>query len=213
MARSRPALAEVEAPELLPQRASAVGTHRRVLEAALVAFGERGFNGVTVREIAKAAGIHVSSIYGHIPSKEMLLYELALLGHEDHYELVTSAVAAAGPDVVERVKAYVRAHVHAHTTHQQLARVSNSELHALTGPRHEHITKIRDSGSRLLIGLVDEGTQAGVFTPFDPWLAAAMIIGLGLRVAYWWGPQSIYSAETVEDAIVDAAMRILGVAG
>lgn len=198
--------------ELLPERADAVGTHRRVLEAALVAFGERGFNGVTVREIAKAAGIHVSSIYGHIPSKEMLLYELTLLGHEDHFELVSGAVAAAGPDVVDRVKAYVRAHVHAHTTHQELARVSNAELHALTGTRHEHIAQIRDRGSRLLIGLVEEGTQARVFTPFDPWLASAMIIGLGLRVAYWWSPRSIYSADVVEDAIVDAAMRILGVA-
>lgn len=197
--------------ELLPPRAGVVGTHRRVLEAALEAFAERGFHGVTVREIAKAAGIHVSSIYGHIPSKEMLLFELSLLGHEEHLAQVTQAVEGAGDDVVARVDAYVRAHVHVHITYQLVARVSNRELHALTGSRRQRIDEIRDQARQLIIDLVRDGTQAGLFRPADPWLAAVMIIGLGLRVSEWWSPHYGYPAPQIEDAIVDAANRILGV--
>src|SRR5581483_7564035 len=131
-------------PGLLPERSEAVGTHRRVLEAALVAFGERGFAGVTVREIARDSGIRVSSMYGHIPSKEMLLYELTVLGHEEHCDQVTRAVAEAGDDLLDRVKAWVRAHVHVHITYQLVARVSNRELHFLTGARQQRILEIRD---------------------------------------------------------------------
>ncbi|MHB8508090.1 MAG: helix-turn-helix domain-containing protein [Candidatus Dormibacteria bacterium] len=67
---------------LLPARADADGTHRRLLEAALVLFGDRGFHGVSVREIAEATGIRPSSMYAHLASKEQLLLELMLIGHE-----------------------------------------------------------------------------------------------------------------------------------
>ena len=197
--------------QLLPPRSAAVGTHRRVLEAALVAFGDRGFHGVTVREIAKGAGIHVSSIYGHIPSKEMLLYELSLLGHEEHLEQVTAAVAGAGGDLGDRVDAYVRAHVHVHATYQLVARVSNRELRSLTGVRRQRIDEIRDRARQILIDLIQEGTDEGVFQPSDPWLAAILTIGMGLRVSEWWTPEYGYSPAQLEDLIADAARKILGV--
>ena len=197
--------------ELLPPRTSAVGTHRRVLEAALVAFGDRGFHGVTVREIAREAGIHVSSIYGHIPSKEMLLYDLSLLGHEEHLEQVRTSVGAAGDGVLDRVDAYVRAHVHVHIAYQLVARVSNRELRALTGSRVERINQIREEARQILIDLVQDGTDRGVFHPADAWLAAIMIIGLGLRVSEWWSPAYGYSPAQMGDLMVDTGHRILGV--
>ncbi|MFN2462979.1 MAG: TetR/AcrR family transcriptional regulator [Candidatus Dormibacteria bacterium] len=213
MARSsRATLIPTEAVEqLLPDRAAAIGTHRRVLEAALVAFGERGFHGVTVREIARDAGIHVSSIYGHTPSKEMLLYELTVLGHQEHQEQVVTAVEAAGDDLLERLTAYVRAHVHVHITYRTLARVSNRELHVLTGVRQKRVVEIRDHSRGILTELIVEGARRGIVHSQQPILAAFMIGGLGLRVSEWWTPEMGYPATEVEDVIVDAAVRILGV--
>src|SRR5215467_1957839 len=42
---------------LLPPRARANGTLRRLQEAALVRFGEQGYHGVSIRELAEAAGV------------------------------------------------------------------------------------------------------------------------------------------------------------
>lgn len=194
----------------LPRRAEAVGTHRRVLEAALECLGERGFHGVTVREIAQRAGIHVSSIYGHIPSKEEVLFELSLLGHEEHAEQVGAALAAAGPDVRDRFTAYVRAHMHVHIRYCVIARVGNKELRFLTGSRRERIQAIRDSSRKLLEDVVEEGRLAGAFDIDDTWLATTLVLGLGHRACEWWRQDLGPSAEEVEAALVRAAIRIVG---
>jgi TetR/AcrR family transcriptional repressor of nem operon len=51
-----------------------VAEHRqRILEAAARLFRERGFEGVTVAEIMKAAGLTHGAFYGHFGSKEDLI--------------------------------------------------------------------------------------------------------------------------------------------
>src|SRR5947208_7175397 len=95
---------------LLPARAIADGTHRRLLEEALLLFGQRGFHGVSVREIAEATGIRASSLYGHLESKEQLLFELVIVGHEEHHDLLRRALLEASADPIDQISRLVRAH-------------------------------------------------------------------------------------------------------
>jgi AcrR family transcriptional regulator len=196
----------------LPPRATADGTHRRLLEVALETFGDRGFNGVSVRELAKAAGIHPSSIYSHLASKEALLLELMLLGHEEHCERVTVAVAAVAPDVeVAGLAAYVEAHVSFHLEYPLLGRVANRELHALSPPAAADVLRVRKTAESLLTDIIRRGVGAGVFTVDDPWLGAAMIGGMGIRVSEWWDPTLGFAPDDVRSAYRDGALRLLGV--
>ena len=70
------------------------GTRRRLWEAALTCFGERGYHGVSVREIAKMAGLQAGSVYSHVSSKEQLLADLMPLGHEEHRDMLRGAPRA-----------------------------------------------------------------------------------------------------------------------
>jgi AcrR family transcriptional regulator len=55
----------------------------RIREAARALFRERGFDGATLREIARRAGMGASSIYRHVRTKhELLVLELAELQEE-----------------------------------------------------------------------------------------------------------------------------------
>src|SRR5438552_2192791 len=108
---SQAAAAPSPPPPLLPPRATADGTHRRLLEEALVLFGQRGFHGVSVREIADASGIRASSLYAHLESKEELLFQLVSIGHEEHHELLRRALLEASSDPVDQITRVVRAHV------------------------------------------------------------------------------------------------------
>src|SRR6185503_5568621 len=45
---------------------------RRMLDAALTAFAERGYHGVAVPEVAAAAGVSTGTIYVYFESKEAL---------------------------------------------------------------------------------------------------------------------------------------------
>src|SRR4051794_25849854 len=48
---------------LLPDRAQAAGTLRRLYETALLLFGNRGFHAVSVRDLTRELGMQASSLY------------------------------------------------------------------------------------------------------------------------------------------------------
>src|SRR5262245_18806357 len=72
--------ATVQAGERTPVRAAAAegedGTRERILRTGERLFAERGFNGVSVRELAAAAQVNIASIGYHFDSKECLLSEV-----------------------------------------------------------------------------------------------------------------------------------------
>ncbi len=47
-----------------------MGTREKILEEALTLFSQKGYNGVSVREIAGAIGIKESSLYNHFANKQ-----------------------------------------------------------------------------------------------------------------------------------------------
>jgi AcrR family transcriptional regulator len=49
------------------------GTKEKIFDAAVELFAERGYDGVSVRDIAKAVGIRESSVYKHYGSKDEIL--------------------------------------------------------------------------------------------------------------------------------------------
>lgn len=62
-----------QAPESLRERKKRL-TREAILAAAQMLFGERGFDAVTVAEIADAANISVKTLFTYIGSKEELLF-------------------------------------------------------------------------------------------------------------------------------------------
>jgi AcrR family transcriptional regulator len=203
------AVRDENATPLLPARATADGTHRRILEAALVRFGERGFHGVSVREIAEAAGVRASSVYAHLESKEQLLFQLMLIGHEEHHECLRMALLEAGSDPIEQVTELARAHVRMHATFPLMARVANREMAALSPESKQRILDVRRSSELLFTDVIGRGLRMGVFHVGDQWLAFAAIGSMGLRVAEWWSDELDYDVEQVADTYATFAVRLL----
>ncbi len=54
---------------------------QKLLDAALIEFGERGFDSVSVRNICKRAGMNVAAVNYHFRDKESLYIETARLAH------------------------------------------------------------------------------------------------------------------------------------
>ena len=83
-------------------------TAERILNAALEAFRERGFETATMREIAQRAGVATGAAYYYFPSKDaivMAFYQRAAVGVAAEVEVAMDATA----DLRERVEAIVRA--------------------------------------------------------------------------------------------------------
>src|SRR5437660_324246 len=70
-------------------------TRARIAEVASRLFLERGYDSVTVAEIAREAGVSSVTVFNHFPRKEDLFLDRA----EDAVDLLRSAVRDRGPGV------------------------------------------------------------------------------------------------------------------
>ncbi|UBU16421.1 TetR/AcrR family transcriptional regulator [Nonomuraea gerenzanensis] len=71
--------------------AKTAAVRRRVLEACVEAFGETGFYGATMKDLAKRAGISHTGLLHHFPRKEDLLLGVLALRDERGTEFLQSA--------------------------------------------------------------------------------------------------------------------------
>jgi len=84
-------------------------TRRRLFEALATLMNERGFDVITLADIAAAAGVGRTAVYNHFSDKESLL--LGFITHEtDEYATRLQASLDDIDDPVEQLRAYVRAH-------------------------------------------------------------------------------------------------------
>ena len=181
-----------------------------MLVAALTRFGERGYHAVPVRDIARGAGVRASSMYEHRASKEDLLVDLMMAGHEEHRDWLIAAQRSAGGDPREQVSAIVHAHVRFHATYPLLARVCNRELGSLSPARLEQVLQVRNAAVLVISDAIDQGVREGVFHIPDEYLAAAAIGAIGIRVAEWYTPDTGYTIDEVADMYSLFALRLLG---
>jgi AcrR family transcriptional regulator len=88
-----------------PQQERSRTTRRRLIEAALDSFGERGWHGVTVAGIAERAGVSRGAAQHHFPTREdLVVAAVDLLGESQIDELRAKAAdLPSGASRIERV--------------------------------------------------------------------------------------------------------------
>jgi AcrR family transcriptional regulator len=195
----------------LPEGVTPAGTRGRILRSALRLFAEFGFFGTSIRDLAGDAGINSATLYAHYPSKEHILAELILAGHQELHQRLQEALVKTDPGPVEQLSALARAQVYAHTDFPLLALVANSELHALSPELAAPALALREQSRALLLQVLTHGVEQGVFDLDEVGLAAIAMGSLGVRVANWFGPDQPYTREQVADAFAGYALRMAGV--
>jgi AcrR family transcriptional regulator len=179
----------------------------RLFETAVVMFGERGFHGVSMRDLAGALGIKGASLYEHVPSKQRLLFEVTRIGLVEHRDRIKDALLDAGSDPADQMHALVRAHVQMQLRYSALARTCSLELRHLDDPLRERAVAIRVQSEQLFLDVVDRGCRLGEFTVTSPRRAMRAIADMGIRAAEWPRPHG--DEEEVADDYATYALRIL----
>ena len=215
---------------VLPGLEGARPAVRRLLEAAVLAFAERGYHGVSVRDLTTAIGIKGASFYSHFASKEDLLFRIVFLVHEHYGAGLRQALLAAGADPVSQLRTAVRAHVTMNAAHPYATIVASAEIHALSPAHRERILQMRQEAVALLAAIIERGNELGVFHCARPWLAVSAVGAMGMRLAWWfrtpdlasepgslrtyaeaakWFPGSPLRLEEIAEEYADYALRIV----
>src|SRR3712207_1466052 len=171
-------------------------TSRRLIEAAIEAFAERGYHATTTRDIAMRVGMSPAALYVHFPSKVALLAQISRLGHEAAAELVEGAIASA-PDPVARLRAVAWAFAAWHAEHHRVAGIVQSELATLPESDRHAVRRLRQQIERRVEDQLHDGVAAGVMQVDDARAVARAVLSLTVDVARWYDPSGRDTPERI----------------
>ncbi len=192
------------------------GQERRaaIIDSAIQLFSEKGFRGVTTREIAQAVGVTEPVLYQHFPSKREL-YEAIIEAlvessgastddplpfareHAGNDRAFFTALAEAMVDWHERNPAFIRLFL--------FSALEGNEVGEMLFDRHS--CAFWDE----LTAHIRSRMEAGVFRAGDPALYAYHFIGLvghyGIHLALFRNTKLHAPRETVISALVDMFLK------
>ncbi len=146
-------------------------THRRLLEEAERLFRSKGFDAVTVEEIAASADVAKGTFFNYFESKENLLGELL-------YSRIQSLLAAPpAPEARadERIRILFQMVWEELAPYRHLAR--QMFAHAMSHPKPEYLSPDQPTAALALTGLIREGQAQGIFRPdINAEFAGALLI-------------------------------------
>jgi AcrR family transcriptional regulator len=159
---------------------------RRLLTGAVDAFAERGYQATTTRDIASRAGMSPAALYVHYSSKERLLFEISLYGHNAALEVLRSADTGQTP--ADRLRSLVAAFTAWHAEHHTIARVVQYELAALSPEHLAEVATIRRAISTQIEQVLADGVADGSFAVPDLPGTTLAVLSLSIDVARWYTP-------------------------
>ncbi|MCW2945119.1 MAG: TetR family transcriptional regulator [Actinoallomurus sp.] len=185
------------------------GNETAILTSALEAFGAEGFNGASMRDIARRAQTSLSNLYNYYPSKSHLLAEVLRQANAELLARTERAVAKAGNVPVARLRAAVKAYVGFVVDHQTAALVAISEFRYLAGEDREQVVQARDSTQSIFEKIVWQGVDSGDFATPYPEDAARNIVSMCSAISTWYHARGRLSGRALAEQHARYALALL----
>jgi len=179
---------------------------RRMLIAAAHAFAGKGYHATTTRDIASLAGMSPAAVYIHYRSKEELLFNISLVGHETSLALLSRI---EGSDAVERLRNAVSSFAGWHAEYHTTARVVQYELGALTPEHHAEVAELRRGIEQQMRAYIADGVAEGVFDVPDLKGATLAVLSLCIDVARWYQPSGKRTPDEIGALYADLVLRMV----
>ena len=176
-----------------------------MLDAAKLAFCERGFEAAGVRDIAGRLGLQSGAIYHHFASKEEILYEIVCEVYTTSLELLERVRRVSGSPVMA-LRELMHGHIDNITADTATTELALHEYKSLSA---DHARAI-DAKHRTYLGgfteLIRAGQEQGLLrADVNPELATLVTVGaLNSTVRWYRGP-----ASPPVDEVADAFIAIL----
>lgn len=189
-------------------------SRQRIRQAARELFHERGFDGATLRAIARRAGMGASSIYRHVRTKEeLLVLELADLQEEawTRFRLEDDRRAPTR----DRIRRFLD------VQHELLARDPDLTVVALRAMSHpeaavaRRVLQLEDRTTGLLAEILQGGARRDLHRGVDVLAAARTLfhVASGARIAWVHGVLSEKGCRAAIEDSVELLFRGLGAGG
>lgn len=157
---------------------------QEIIVVASKLFKEKGFQAVSMRDIAKAMGIKASSLYNHIQGKQEILSTLILeVAHE--FTNGMNAVVSETLTPIQKIEKIIELHIDITVNYSEgLAALNNDWMHLEEINRKSYI-KMRDDYEENFRRIIKEGIKDKSLTNNHPEVILFSILST-LRTLYLW---------------------------
>jgi len=159
-------------------------TLRKLLDAAAVEFGERGFHEASISAITRRAGTALGSFYTYFDSKEEIFQALVRYMSEQLRDHVTPIVQTA-PDEIAAERIGLESFLGFVREHREIYRIiDEAEFVDYASYRRHYETTVERIRQRLEAGAARGEIRSDV-GEIHAWAIAGMNVFLGMRYGLW----------------------------
>ena len=176
--------------------------HRRdrLLTHAARVFADKGYDGTSMRDLARASGMSLAGMYYYVKGKEDLLFQI----QKTVFEAVTRGAreAVAREATAEgKLAAFIRHHVTFFATHMAEMKVLAHEAEALSGEMLEELRRIKRAYVELMLDLLAAIDGQGPGERVRRTVAAYTLFGMMNWIYTWYKPNGPVSVTDLAEAI------------
>lgn len=182
----------------------------KVRGAAVELFSRQGYDGTSMRDIARRSGMTVANLYNYTDSKESLFWTLMKAAVEDlmdeQRDVLTEETCSAA-----RFVAFTYTHAKYHTTHaREVVRLGNTPMESLSPERAENVRAIRDEYEGMFRTVIGQGLNDNYLKTSHYVLANRAILQMGVGISLWFHPEETLTSDSVANVYAGFAMAMVG---
>ena len=181
-----------------------------IVDIAARLFYERGYQSVSTRALAQAAGIQGGSLYHHFTSKEEILYRIVQYGSGEFFAGLLPLLDDADVSYAERLAHFVRAYITDAQHRRYAIAVLFRDMVHLSPDHFNELQAVRRHFQQVVQRFVADGAGAGEFNVPDAKVAGIAVLDLLKGVDAWMREPGRLGRRQVADTYAVLILQLMG---
>jgi AcrR family transcriptional regulator len=177
-----------------------------ILDASARLFVSKGVDRTSMDDIGRACGLEKPSLYHYFTSKKAILSEVLSAGVDGLVSDAYAVIAEGGADPLRQLELLLESHSRNFDRKLPHVKVFLLEERVLDEPERQKYLERRREYEHIVIGVITEGQEQGIFRAGDPTILAYGILGMFNWMVQWYDPNRRSSAEEIGQTLVAAAL-------
>jgi AcrR family transcriptional regulator len=177
----------------------------KILLHATEVFYEKGYEGASMRDLARSSGMSLSGLYYYFESKEKLLY----LIQKDTFSTIVERLRERLDEVSDpeqRIRVFILNHLEYFLANRKAMKVLSHEAEVLKNGFGTEIAAIKREYYRICVGLLDDFKLAKRLE-FSSRMAVLSLFGMMNWIYTWYNPRVDADAQQLSRGMGDIFLR------
>ncbi|MES1991230.1 MAG: TetR/AcrR family transcriptional regulator [Pseudomonadota bacterium] len=173
-------------------------------EAGLQLIYTKGYDAMSLRDLAAKVGLQPGSLYNHINTKQELLFDLIHNHMVALMERVDEGLAGI-KDPRKRLEAFIAFHLTYHIERKREVFIGSAELRSLEPKNRKRIVNLRRDYENRLADILEAGVAAKKFKTADIRVSTYAILAMLTGICTWYSPKGRIDS----DALIAVHTRLV----